>query len=60
MYYSEKKSNSIIIREVSGAPHFEVSLHGEVLGYNLSGNILSISYKNNVEVYDVQQRSRIR
>jgi len=63
MYYSEKRSNSIVIHEASGAPYFEVSLYGTVSNYNLSGNILSISYSDGngrVEVYDVHERRRLR
>jgi len=61
MYYVEDRGNELLIHEYSGTPHFTVWFNGDVTNYNLSGNILSISYTNgNVEVYDVDLRSRIR
>jgi len=61
MYYADQKNNSIIIREAaSGAYHFEVFIREGFTGFSLNGNVLSISYKDGADVYDVHSRSHIR
>ena len=62
MYYTSKCGNYIYIHESgTGAIYFSVPLLEETSDYNLSGNVLSISYPNGAtEVYDVPNRVRIR
>jgi hypothetical protein len=62
MYYTTRCGNYIYIHESgNGAIYFSIPLIEEVSNYDLSGNVLSISYSNgNTEVYDVPNRVRIR
>jgi|APCry1669189369_1035219.scaffolds.fasta_scaffold24500_2 hypothetical protein len=61
MYFAEKRSNSIILREASGgAYHWEVFLREGFLSFNYSGNILTVSYNDGTDVLDVPNRRRIR
>ena len=62
MYYIEDRGYELSIHEArTGAPYFQVYFNGELEDYNLSNNILSLSYVDgNIEVYDLETRSRIR
>ena len=62
MYYATRGTDSLYIHEATtGAIHFPVALLRPMQNYNLSGNVLAITYQDGmVEVYDVQNRCRIR
>lgn len=62
MYYATQSINYLYIHEANtGAVHFPVALFRPMQNYNLSGNVLAITYQDGmVEVYDVQNRCRIR
>ena len=62
MYYTSRCGNYIYIHESgNGAIYFSIPLSEDTSDYNLSGNVLSISYPNGTtEVYDVPNRVRIR
>lgn len=62
MYYASHDSNRITVYEAStGAPYFPIPLFEELDNYNLSGNVLCLTFASGkVEVYDVPNRVRIR
>lgn len=61
MYYAYIKDRSLWVCEsVSGAPWWVVSLADNMTNYGVNGNTLFVNYSNYSEVYDIENRSRVR
>lgn len=62
MYYASNDGSRVTVYEAStGAVYFPIPLFEKLDSYNLSGNVLCLTFvSGKVEVYDVPNRVRIR
>jgi hypothetical protein len=63
MAYSAKPSGGFlkIYDALTGAPHFSISTKSGLMTYFMSGNTLTVTYKDNrTEVWDLTKRRKIR
>jgi len=62
MYYVTQTDNGLMVHEMSGSPWWPITCSpGEIRNWNLSGNVLVISYTDGrTDVLDVDNRSKIR
>jgi hypothetical protein len=62
MYYATIQGSYVSVHDTkTGAPYFNISVHGSLTSYNVSGNTLTLCFNDGrVEIYDLPSRSRIR
>jgi hypothetical protein len=58
--YIERTGNRLVAHDENGSPGMTIFTENNVIGYNLSGDILTVSYPHNTEVYNVRVGNRIR
>ena len=57
----ERTNNGLMVYDDNNSPYMPISVDSDMLGFNLSGDILCISYPNGRnEVYNVDSNTRIR
>jgi hypothetical protein len=56
----ERTNNGLMVYDDNNSPYMPISVDSDIVGYNLSGNILVITYPSKNEVYNVENNTRIR
>jgi hypothetical protein len=57
----ERTNNGLMVYDNSNRPYMPISIDSDMLGFNLSGDLLVVSYPNGRnEVYNVNSNTRVR